>query len=256
MINAIHPIQNVPATARWTPSIGTSLRKPLADDAWSSPQEVVDLLHYDGRLDGYTADRKFRRRRVKAGQSAFRMGQAFDGLYVVRLGSLKSTITHDDGNEHVLSFSMKGDLLGFDGVCRNHYSTEAVALTDCDLIRLPANEMFSADRVSNDIERMTYWAISREIVKEQAAYASSHAAKSEARVARFIRLQSERFAAMGYSSRAFTLPMTRRDIGSYLSVTLETVSRALSALHHLGIIEVAKRDITILSPQALREFEG
>lgn len=245
-------------TSRWTsvPSTVPTVRKPVLEEAWSSAQEVIDLLHYDSRLDGSLEDRRFRRRRVKAGQSAFRMGQTFDGLYVVRLGSIKSTVTHDDGNEHVLSFSMKGDLLGFDGVCRNQYASEAVALTDCDLIRLPANEMFAQGRSSNDLERMAYWAISREIVKEQAAYASSHAAKSEARVARFIRLQSERFAAMGYSPRAFTLPMTRRDIGSYLSVTLETVSRALSALHQMGIIEVAKRDITILSPQALRDFEG
>jgi CRP/FNR family transcriptional regulator len=249
-------VQMMPGTARWNPAIGLQSRKPASDERWSDTQEVMDLLQFDGHVNGADEGRLFRRYRIKAGRPAFRMGQPFDGLYVVRFGALKTSVTHDDGNEHVLAFSMKGGLLGFDGVCRNQYFSEAVALTDCDLIKIPAAELFSPGRASNDIERMAYWAISREIVQEQTAYALSHATKSEARVARFIRLQSERFAAMGYSPRCFTLPMTRRDIGSYLSVTLETVSRALSALHHLGIIEVAKRDIKILSLQALREFEG
>jgi len=141
-------------------------------------------------------------------------------------------------------------------VCKNQYRNEAVALTDCDLIRLPSVDLFSSNRSCNDLERIAYWAISREVVRDQNSYALSHSAKSEVRVARFIQLQSESFAAMGYSPRSFTLPMTRRDIGSYLGVTLETVSRALSALDHLGILEVVNRQIAILSPQALREYEG
>ena len=226
------------------------------ENEWTSMGEVMGILRYDAPSTTQNNSVMFRRRRLRAGQSLFVMGQEFSGLYVVRLGALKSVVTHDDGNEHVISFSMKGDLLGTDGVCKNHYWCEAVALTDCEVIRLPADELFSPIRTNDDMERMLYWAISREISKEQAGYAVSHAAKAEMRVARFLLAQSDRFSEIGCSAHRFTLSMTRRDIGNYLSLTLETVSRALSTLHHIGIVEVANREITIKSRDALRAYEG
>jgi CRP/FNR family transcriptional regulator len=249
-------LQSRPSTTRWQPAISQPVLKLESDDRWSTIEDVMQLLQFDGRVGEMNDSSLFRRRRFKAGQSVLCMGQPFDGLYVVRLGALKTSMTHLDGGEHVLAFPMKGDLLGFDGICKNQYLAEVVALTDCDLIKLPSAELFSQGRGCNDIERMAYWAISREIVQEQTAYALSHSAKSEARVARFLRIQSERFAAMGYSPRRFTLPMTRRDIGNHLDVTLETVSRAFSALDHLGIIAVDRREVEILSLDALHEFES
>lgn len=249
-------VQAISSAARWQPVPHRPAPKLEGDELWSDFQEILSLLRFDGHMHDTNDGRMFRRRRLKAGQSALSMEQPFDGLYVVRLGALKTAMTHVDGTEQVLAFPMKGDLLGFDGVCKNRYLSEVVALTDCDLIRIPAAELFSPGRGCNDIERMAYWAISREIVQEQTAYALSHSAKSEARVARFLRIQSERFAAMGYSPNRFTLPMTRRDIGNHLNVTLETVSRAFSALDHLGIISVERREIKILSLDALREFEN
>lgn len=249
-------VQTVPATARWSSAMVRPIRKPAKDECFSDMQEVVQLLRFANHVQGLDEERLFQRQRLRSGESVFRMGESFDGLYVVRLGALKTSITQGDGNEHVLAFPMQGDLLGFDGVCQNHYLTEVVALTDCDLIKLPAEELFAPGYGCNEIERMAYWAMSREVVQEQAAYAISHTAKAEARVARFIRLQSDRFAAMGYSPSWFTLPMTRRDIGNHLNVTLETVSRAFSALHQQNIIQVDKREIKIIDPQALREYEG
>lgn len=248
-------VQPISSAARWQPVISQPALKLESDERWSDMREVMNLLQFEGHVNEMSDSGLLRRRRFKAGQPVLRMGQPFDGLYVVRLGALKTSMTHVDGGEHVLAFPMKGDLLGFDGICKNQYLGEVVALTDCDLIKLPATELFSQDRGCNDLERMAYWAISREIVQEQTAYALSHSAKSEARVARFLRIQSERFAAMGYSPKRFTLPMTRRDIGNHLDVTLETVSRAFSSLDHLGIISVDRREIEIFSLAALREFE-
>ncbi len=249
-------LQPVSGSARWQPTVGRPALKLESDERWSTFDEILNLLRFDGHVREVNDASLFRRRRLKAGQSALSMGQPFDGLYVVRLGALKTSMTHLDGSEHVLAFPMKGDLLGFDGVCRNKYLSEVIALTDCDLIKIPDAELFSPGRSCNDMERMAYWAISREIVQEQTAYALSHSAKSEARVARFLRIQSERFALMGYSPNRFTLPMTRRDIGNHLNVTLETVSRAFSALDHLGIIAVERREVEILSMDALRRFEN
>ena len=222
----------------------------------STLAEVMALLRFEARASAAQRNQVFRHQRVRSGQSVFAMGQVFNGLYVVRSGSLKSVVTHDDGNDNVISFHMKGDLLGSDGVYKNQYGCEVVALTDSEVIRLPSEDLFSPGRSCDDLEHMLYWAISREITREQSSYTVSHAPRSEARVARFLLQHSESFAAMGCSPRRFTLTMTRRDIGNYLSVTLETVSRALSVLHHLGIIEISNRDVTLIDTKALHSYEG
>lgn len=237
------------------PTLAPVRRTPL-DFEWSTLSEVVQLLQYEGHCSAEMHEPVFRRRRIRAGQSLYLMGQEFGGLYLVRQGCLKTVITHAEGTEHVISFSMQGDILGAEGACQQHYWCESYALKDCEVIRLPVDEYFSLGRSINGVERMLYWAISREVSRRQAAYAVAHAAKSEVRVARFLVEQSEHYAALGYSASQFTLPMTRRDIGSYLSVTLETVSRALSLLNHLQIIEVANRDIVIHSMQELQAYEG
>jgi CRP/FNR family transcriptional regulator len=227
----------------------------MANDT-SSLADVMALLQFDGAPSPASSHHLFRHRRLRAGQTLHAMGQGFNGLYVVRSGSMKSVVTHDDGNDNVIAFHMKGDMLGCDGIHRKQYCCDVVALTDCEVIRLPAEVFFTPGRSCDDLEQMLYWAISREITREQTAYAVSHAPRSEVRVARFLLQHSEGFARMGCSPRRFTLTMTRRDIGSYLSVTLETVSRALSLLHQLGIIEISNRDVTLLSMDALRTYEG
>lgn len=248
-------IQTVPTTARWQPMAGCQPMKLGVDERWSTLHELHDLLRYDGPLQTDAEAPLFQRRRLKAGQSALVMGQPFDGLYVVRLGTLKTLLTNVDGGVHVLGFPMKGSLLGFDGIYHNVYMSEVVALTDCDLIRIPASELFASGRGGNHLEHMAYWASSREIIQEQEAYSLTRSVKSEARVARFLHTMSQRFEDMGWSPNRFILPMTRRDIGHHLSVTVETVSRAFSALVQQGIIDVEFREIRILARDALCHFE-
>jgi len=243
------------ATALWQPAAGRRSPKPECEDRYTTLQELQALLQYEDHLQHGNQCDLFRRRRLKEGQSALLMGQPFDGLYVVRLGTLKSLITNADGGMHVLSFPMKGNLLGFDGIYKNSYMSDVVALTDCDLIRIPASELFLSGLGNNHLEHMAYWASSREIIQEQMAYSLTRSVKSEARVARFLQSMSRRFADMGYSPNRFILPMTRRDIGHHLSVTVETVSRAFSALVQLGIITVDFREINIISMNALCNFE-
>lgn len=248
-------IQTLPTSARWQPHVSHRVLKPASDERWSSLEELQNLLHYESPIRADDEGELFQRKRLKVGQSALMMGQPFDGLYVVRLGTLKTMITHADGGVHVLAFPMKGNLLGFDGIYRNQYMSDVVALTDCDLVRISASALFTAGRGNNHLEHMAYWASSREIILEQEAYSLTRSVKSEARVARFLHLMSERFEAMGYSPNRFILPMTRRDIGHHLSVTVETVSRAFSALVQQGIISVDFREINILSRESLCNFE-
>lgn len=248
-------LQALPASLRWHNQPTHHALKLASDERWSTLQELQELLQYGGPLQGRSDGELFQRRRLKAGQSALTMGQPFDGLYVVRLGTLKTMISHADGGVHVLAFPMKGSLLGFDGIYKNTCTSDAVALTDCDLIRIPASELFSPGRGNNHLEQMTYWASSREIIQEQDSYSLTRSVKSEARVARFLQTMSQRFAGMGCSPNRFILPMTRRDIGHHLSVTVETVSRAFSALVQQGIISVDFREIRVLSHDALCNFQ-
>ncbi len=248
-------VQALPTSACWQPPVVRHAMKLGVDERWSTQKELQDLLRYDGHLQVGSEAELFQRRRLKAGQSALVMGQPFDGLYVVRLGTLKTLITNVDGGIHVLGFPMKGNLLGFDGIYQNTYMSEAVALTDCDLIRISALDLFTPGRASNPLEHMAYWASSREIIQEQEAYSLTRSVKSEARVARFLHTMSQRFEDMGWSPNRFILPMTRRDIGHHLSVTVETVSRAFSALVQQGIIEVEFREVRILARDALCHFE-
>jgi CRP/FNR family transcriptional regulator len=248
-------VQTLPTSAHWQPTAGRPATKLGADERRSTPHELQELLRYDGHLQVDSEAELFQRRRLKAGQSALVMGQPFDGLYVVRLGTLKTLITNVDGGVHVLGFPMKGNLLGFDGIYQNAYMSEVVALTDCDLIRIPASELFATGHNGNTLEHMAYWASSRELIQEQEAYSLTRSVKSEARVARFLHTMSQRFENMGWSPNRFILPMTRRDIGHHLSVTVETVSRAFSALVQQSIIEVEFREIRILARDALCHFE-
>lgn len=253
-VQTLPTIATTAPTARWQPNARHPALKVESDERWSTLEELYGLLHYEGHLQDDHEGELFRRRRLKAGQSALMMGQPFDGLYVVRLGTLRSSITNADGGVHVLSFPMKGNLLGFDGIYKYSYMSDVVALTDCDLIRIPASDLFTSGN-SNYLEHLAYWASSREITQEQLAYSLTRSVKSEARVARFLQTMSQRFADMGYSPKRFILPMTRRDIGHHLSVTVETVSRAFSALVQEGIITVDFREINILSHEALCNFE-
>ena len=153
--HTMNVVQNAPSSQRYRPSACQTPLKLESDERWSTAQELQTLLRYDGAIQEQAGATLFQRRRLKAGQSALRMGQAFDGLYAVRLGALKTSMTHVDGGEHVLSFPMKGDVLGFDGICKNKYLSEVIALTDCDLIRIPASELFSPCGASTENARLT-----------------------------------------------------------------------------------------------------
>jgi CRP/FNR family transcriptional regulator len=218
---------------------------------WSNLKEVCELLHIP--LCPVNVDELlFQHVQFKTGQRIHTIGQPFETLYIVNSGFLKTVLIDEFGNEQVLAFPMKGDLLGVDGIHTRHYSSEAVALSDCDLILLPFKKLTALGRIHLELENMMYGVMSRELVREQAMIGMLGALSAEARVARFLVALSDRFAQMGYSSKLFNLRMTRHEIGSYLGLTLETVSRTLSAFNEIGLISVDQRTIGIKDPEALK----
>jgi CRP/FNR family transcriptional regulator len=219
---------------------------------WSNLKEVCDLLRVTAAVPAHSEELLFQHVQFKTGQRVHTIGQAFDSLYIVNSGFLKTVLIDDFGNEQVLSFPMKGDMFGVDGLNTRHYAAEAVALSDCDVILLPFKKLLALGRVYIELENVMYEVISRELVREQTMINLLGGLSAEARVARFLMSLADRFATMGYSSKEFNLRMTRQEIGSYLGMTLETVSRTLSAFNELGLITVDQRMIGIKDAEALK----
>lgn len=219
---------------------------------WSNLKEVCDLLRISVTCALTDDEMLFQHVQFKTGQRIHTIGQPFDALYVVYSGFLKTVLIDEFGNDQVLNFPMRGDLLGVDGIHSRHYASEAVALSNCDLILVPFKKLTALGRIHPELEPAMYGVMSRELVREQAMVSMLGALSAEARVARFLVSLAERFGEMGYSSKLFNLRMTRHEIGSYLGLTLETVSRTLSAFNEIGYIDVDQRSIAINDTDALR----
>jgi CRP/FNR family transcriptional regulator, anaerobic regulatory protein len=243
-----------PLTAPSKMIAASTLTTPARSTHWSTLADVCELLRLGINTKDETLDALFQHRHLKAGQQAYGIGQAFEALYIVNAGYLKTVLFDSEGNERVVSFPMKGDLLGSDGICTDHHSTEVVALTDCDVIVIPFKQLLSLGHACQELEHLVYRVVSRQIVQENINLATLGSLRSDARVARFLAMEADRHAALQYSSQSFRLRMTRREIGSYLGLTLETVSRSMTALDAAGIINVDQRDIKILKPQSLRHL--
>lgn len=231
----VHPESNTPRTSR----------------LWSTLAQVCELLRISTD-ESFPQDVQFQHMQFKAGQRIHMIGQPFDQLYIVYSGFLKTVLIDVFGNEQILSFPMKGDLFGIDGIHSKRYESEAVALSDCDVILLPFKKFTALGKVYPELEAAIYAVISRELIREQSVVSMLGSLSAEARVARFLVSLSERFSAMGYSGREFNLRMTRHEIGSYLGLTLETVSRTLSAFNDMGLAAVEQRAIEIKDLNALK----
>jgi CRP/FNR family transcriptional regulator len=217
---------------------------------WSSLKEVCELLRIPVTLQ--QDDFQFQHMQFKTGQRVHTIGQPFDMLYIVNSGFLKTVMIDEFGNEQVLGFPMKGDMFGIDGIHGRQYTTETVALSNCDVILVPFKIFSTLGRTHAELEAAIYGVMSRELVREQAMVGTLGSLSAEARVARFLVFLSQRFAEMGYSGTQFNLRMTRQEIGNYLGLTLETVSRTLSAFNAIGLISVDQRAIVMHDITTLR----
>jgi CRP/FNR family transcriptional regulator, anaerobic regulatory protein len=221
---------------------------------WSTLADICQLLQLDIKVRDDTLEALFQHRRLKPDEPAYRVGQAFEALHVVNAGFLKTVMLDSGGDERVVGFPMKGDLLGCDGICNDRHVSEVIALSDCDLIVIPFKQLLCLGHDCQELEHTMYRAVTRQMVQETVNLATLGALRSDARVARFLVMIADRHAALKFSSQSFRLRMTRREIGSYLGLTLETVSRSLSALDAAGVICVNQRDIEILRPDILRSL--
>lgn len=200
------------------------------------------------KLDSVVATR----RRVKQGELLFRNGDAFTSLFAIRTGFFKTCISTVDGREQVTGFQMAGEIIGLDGIVSDHHSCNAVALEDADVCVMPFANVEELSREFPVLQRHVHKIMSREIVRESSVMMLLGNMRAEERLAAFLLNLVQRLHARGFSQSELTLRMTREEIGSYLGMKLETVSRAFSKFSDEGIIEVKQRYVKIIKPDALK----
>ena len=179
--------------------------------------------------------------RLDKGQRLFTTGRALDRVYAVRAGSFKSVLRCADGRQQVLGFHIFGDMMGLDGFAAQLYLCDAVAMEASEACEIDARALESAARDHSMLRRRIQSLIAQSLLRTQHNLLVLGSMQGAERLAQFLWDLSERYQALGLSSREFALRMTRKDIGSYLGLYSETVSRLFTRLEHAGLIQMARR---------------
>jgi CRP/FNR family transcriptional regulator, anaerobic regulatory protein len=211
-------------------------------------------------MNGIDLDRldsmNFARRKVKAGQVLYREGDRFQYIYAVRSGTLKSSLMLSDGREQVSGFHIAGELVGLDGVAQGQHASATMALEDSEVCAISYAALSDLAAGTTGMQHIISRLMSREILREHSLMMLLGSMNAEERLAAFLLNLSQRYAARGYSEREFHLRMSRAEIGSYLGMKLETVSRTFSAFQAQHLLEVDKRHIRVTDLDGLkRRFE-
>jgi CRP/FNR family transcriptional regulator len=192
------------------------------------------------------------RRKVVRGDNLFRNGDKFNALYAIRTGFFKTRISAEDGRDQVTGFQMAGEIIGLDGIVSDHHTCDAVALEDAEVCVMPFDRIEELSREITSLQRHVHKIMSREIVRENGVMLLLGSMRAEERLAAFLLNLVQRLHARGFSQSELVLRMTREEIGSYLGLKLETVSRTFSKFVEDGIVEVKQRHVRILNPDALK----
>jgi CRP/FNR family transcriptional regulator len=209
----------------------------------------MDLSHDDmQRLDQLIGGG----RKVKRGHPLYRTGDSFKAIYAVKSGFFKTGVLSEDGLEQVTGFQMAGEIMGMDGISNESHTCNAMALEDSEVCQIPFAELESLSSQIRSLQHHLHQVMSREIVRDHGVMLLLGAMRAEERLAAFLLNLSQRFAARGYSPSEFHLRMTREEIGSYLGLKLETVSRSFSRFQEEGLMEVQHKHIRILNLAGLK----
>ncbi|WP_233837805.1 fumarate/nitrate reduction transcriptional regulator Fnr [Paraburkholderia sp. ZP32-5] len=192
-------------------------------------------------------------RPVKRGETLYRTGDTFQSIYAVRAGSFKTVVMHRDGREHVTGFQIAGDALGLDGIGAGKQNCDAIALEDSAVCIIPFAQLEAVCRDMKPMQHHIYQMMSSEIVRESSQMMLLGTMTAEQRVATFLLNLSKRFKARGFSAVEFHLRMTREEIGCYLGMKLETVSRMFSKFQREHLVNANGKTIRIVDAQGLAQ---
>ncbi len=194
------------------------------------------------------------RRHVGRREALYRQGDPFTSLYAIRTGVFKTRAGHADGRDQVTGFQMAGEILGLDGIVNDRHTCDAIALEDAEVCVMPFDRIEELARDIASLQHHVHRILSREIVREHGVMLLLGRMRAEERLAAFLLNLAQRLEARGLSPSELVLRMTREEIGSYLGLQIETVSRTLSKFVEDGIAQVDHRQVRILQPEALRSI--
>lgn len=201
-------------------------------------------------LDSLVSNRK----RVHKGENLFLAGDRFDALFAVKNGTFKTLVNNQDGSEQVIGFQMTGEILGLDGLGAGSHMCNAVALEDSEVCTIPYDTLDQMAQRFHSLQLHFHRMMGREIVKDQTVMLLLGSMRAEQRLAAFLVNLAERQKARGFSSRAMVLRMTREEMGSYLGLKIETVSRTLSKLQKENLIKIDQKKLDIVDPAGLQKL--
>ncbi|HUH60463.1 MAG TPA: fumarate/nitrate reduction transcriptional regulator Fnr [Candidimonas sp.] len=194
--------------------------------------------------------------RVPKGHALFRLGDKTEAVYGVRSGSLKTQLEEASGQVQITGFLLPGEIIGLDGLLNNAHVSHAIALEDSEVCVVRIDEMDMLSQHIPVLHQQLRRLMSKEINRSHRLVMSLGALRSEQRLAAFLMNLSQRLAALGYSSTEFVLRMSREEIGNYLGLTLETVSRLFSRFAREGLLRIQQREVHIIDMPSLRTLSG
>jgi CRP/FNR family transcriptional regulator len=194
------------------------------------------------------------RKKIKQGDLLFENGEIFTSLYAIRTGFFKTSVASEDGREQVTGFQMAGEIIGLDGIVNDRHTCNALALEDAEVCVMPFDHIEDLSREFPALQKHVHKIMSREIVREHGMMMLLGYMSAEERLANFLVNLVQRLFARGQSQSEFILRMSREEIGSYLGLKLETVSRTFSKYSEEGIIEVKQKHIKILKTDSLKQL--
>jgi CRP/FNR family transcriptional regulator len=210
--------------------------------------DADDLKHLDALLGT--------RIKLRKSETLYRVGEPFTALYAVRMGSLKTTVLAEDGREQLSGYHMMGDVIGLDGIGTETHGCQAVALEDTEVCVLPFERIEEVARSVPTLQHNLHQLLSKQISRDQSMMLMLGSMRAEERLAVFLLSLGERYKRRGYSSTEFVLRMTREEIGSFLGLKLETVSRLFSRFQSENLIAVKGRLIKLIDSAALKQIVG
>lgn len=193
-----------------------------------------------------------RSRPLQKGEHLYRQDENFESVYAVRSGSVKAYSITDNGQEQVTGFYFPGEILGMDGIAKNKYASSARALETSSICEIPFDKLGELSTRIPSLQKHFFQLMSQEIAEDQQLLTLLSKNTADQRVAALLLSISARNKRRKLSAANFRLPMSRTDIGNYLGLTVETVSRVLSRFQKMGVLGVDNKEITIADPDALR----
>jgi len=193
-------------------------------------------------------------RPMQRGQKVFEPGEPFRSIYIVRSGTIQTYTTMSSGEQQVISFNLPGELVGLDGVGNDEFTSTAEAIEMTSLCEIPFSRLENMMGQSKTLQHQVHRFMGRELILDQQLLIQLAKINAERRVAAFLLNIADRLHARGFSAQEFNLPMTRVDIGNYLGLAVETVSRQMTHFQERDIISVSRKRVVINDVDRLREI--